>query len=135
MMIVGFIATIVGIIIKVNTEKCEITVYIHAIIGKLTHGKGVVIPMNQITAINPNSFNGVSISSIGNTCTFYCFENRDEIIKAISYILANPPQATVSSATSATGETERLKKLKELFDNGVLTQEEFDEKKREILKS
>lgn len=39
----------------------------------------------------------------------------------------NPANAAVPS------QVERLTKLKELLDNGVITQEEFDEKKRQIL--
>lgn len=140
MLIVGLIAAIVGIIVKVNTEKCEITVTNQMIMGKLPRGKEVSIPMNQITAINPSSFNGISISSIGNVSNFHCFENRDEVMKAISYLLTNPQQATANATQStvgatieSTGEAEQLKRLKELLDAGVITQEEFDVKKKQIL--
>ena len=65
MIMLGIVALIVGIVMKVNTEKCEITVTNEAISGKLPHGKDVNIPLNQITAINRSSFNGVSVTSIG----------------------------------------------------------------------
>lgn len=140
MIIVGLIAAIIGILMKVKTEKCEITVTNQMIMGKLPHGKEVSIPMNQITAINPSSFNGISIASIGNVSNFHCLENRDEVMKAISYLLANPQQATTNATQStagatieSTGEAEQLKRLKELLDAGVLTQEEFDAKKKQIL--
>lgn len=142
MLILGVIATVVGIIIKFNTEKCEITVTNDNIIGKLPHGKEVNIPLNQVTALNHSSFNGISVSSIGNVSNFHCFENRDEVMKAISYLLANPQQASTQTAganatatASATGgtEAEQLKRLKDLLDSGVLTQEEFDAKKKQIL--
>lgn len=140
MLILGLIGTLIGVLIKVNTEKCEILVTNEVISGKLPHGKEVSIPMNQITAINPSSFNGISIASIGNVSNFHCFENRDEVMKAISYLLANPQQATVHSAQSTasataevTGEAAQLKRLKELLDTGVLTQAEFDAKKKQIL--
>lgn len=140
MIVVGLIAAIIGIIMKVKTEKCEITVTNQMIMGKLPRGKEVSIPMNQITAINPSSFNGISIASIGNVSNFHCFENRDEVMKAISYLLANPQQATanatpttVGAKIESTGEAEQLKRLKELLDTGVLTQAEFDAKKKQIL--
>lgn len=140
MIVVGLIAAIIGIIMKVKTEKCEITVTNQMIMGKLPRGKEVSIPMNQITAINPSSFNGISISSIGNVSNFHCFENRDEVMKAISYLLANPQQATanatpttVGAKIESTGEAEQLKRLKELLDTGILTQAEFDVKKKQIL--
>ncbi len=134
--IVGLIVAIVGVVMKVKTEKCEITVTNQAIMGKLPHGKKVRIPLNQITAVNPGSFNGISIVSIGNVSNFHCFENRDEVVKAIAYLLANPQQATghaTQSIAGSTAEAAQLKRLKELLDAGVLTQEEFDAKKKQIL--
>lgn len=136
MIMLGVVALIVGIIMKTSTEKCEITVTNEAISGKLPHGKEVHIPLNQITAINRSSFNGVSITSIGNVSNFHCIENREEVMKAISYLLANPQQnsAQPTQSASATGsEAEQLKRLKDLLDSGVLTQEEFDAKKKQIL--
>lgn len=142
MILLGIVALIVGFIIKSNTEKCEITVTNDNIMGKLPHGKEVTIPLNQVTALNHSSFNGISVSSIGNVSNFHCFENRDEVMKAISYLLANPQQASTQTAganatatASATGgtEAEQLKRLKDLLDSGVLTQEEFDAKKKQIL--
>ena len=136
MIMLGVVALIVGIIMKSNTEKCEITVTNEAISGKLPHGKTVHIPLNQITAINRSSFNGVSITSIGNVSNFHCIENREEVMKAISYLLANPQQSSVQPTQSASAngsEAEQLKRLKDLLDSGVLTQEEFDAKKKQIL--
>lgn len=136
MIMLGVVALIVGIIMKSNTEKCEITVTNEVISGKLPHGKAVHIPLNQITAINRSSFNGVSITSIGNVSNFHCIENREEVMKAISYLLANPQQSSAQPAQSASAndsEAEQLKRLKDLLDSGVLTQEEFDAKKKQIL--
>ena len=136
MIMLGVVALIVGIIMKSNTEKCEITVSNEAISGKLPHGKTVHIPLNQITAINRSSINGVSITSIGNVSNFHCIENREEVMKAISYLLANPQQSSAQPTQSAStngSEAEQLKRLKDLLDSGVLTQEEFDAKKKQIL--
>lgn len=136
LIMLGLVALIGGIIMKSNTEKCKITVTNAAISGKLPHGKTVHIPLNQITAINRSSFNGVSITSIGNVSNFHCIENREEVIKAISYLLANPQQSSAQPTQSASAngsEAEQLKRLKDLFDSGVLTQEEFDAKKKQVL--
>lgn len=137
-LIASVIAFVVSIIMKTNTEKCEITVTNEAISGKLPHGKDVNIPLNQITAINRSSFNGISITSIGNVSNFHCIENQEEVMKAISFLLANPQQNTQpaqnGSAPAANGsEAEQLKRLKDLLDAGVLTQEEFDAKKKQVL--
>lgn len=46
---------------------------------------------------------------------------------------ANAPQQTPAAATSLDDQVETLKKLKELVDMGILTQEEFDAKKKQVL--
>ncbi len=141
MLIAGVIAIIVGLIIKFNTEKCEITVTNNRILGKLAHGKEVNIPLNQVTGLHSCSFDGVSVASIGNVSDFHCIANHEEVMKAISFILANPqgmgastPQRSEASAvSSSTNEAEQLKRFKDLLDSGIITQEEFDAKKKEIL--
>lgn len=130
--IVGSATLLVGIIIKISTEKCEIIVTDEAIIGKRPHGKEVQIPLNKITAISRNSFNGISITSIGSVNNFYCFENREEVINTISCLLTKLQQDNAQLAQSESA-TNRLERLKSLLDAGVLTQDEFDTKKRQIL--
>lgn len=136
--LLGIACLIVGIIIKFNTENCEITVTNDCITGKLTSGKNVCIPLDQVTAFNRISFNGISISSIGSVSNFYCIKNRNEVMTSISQLLANSKQIGVSldkeyTSGGNSGEAERLKNLKELLDSGVLTQEEYDTKKKQIL--
>jgi len=137
--LIGLIATIVGIVIKNKTEKCEITVRSDAIIGVIPKEKRVHIPLNQVTGINRCSFNGVSIKSIGNMNNFYCFENREAIMQALAHLLASP-QNSNSQPVRATNITvgkedtaAQLMKLKELLDSGILTQEEFEAKKKQLL--
>ena len=137
-MLAGVIAIVAGIIIKFNTEKCEITVTNNRIFGKLAHGKEVNIPLNQVTGLHSCSFDGVSVASIGNVSDFHCIANHEEVMKAISFILANPqgmgastPQRGEAPAvSSSTNEAEQLKRFKDLLDSGIITQEEFDAKRK-----
>lgn len=141
MLIAGVIAIIVGLIIKFNTEKCEITVTNSRIFGKLAHSKEVSIALNQVTGLHSCAFDGVSVASIGNVSDFYCIANCEEVMKAISYLLANPQRAgnsptqmsIASASSSSNNEVEQLKRFKDLLDSDVITQEEFDAKKKEVL--
>ena len=138
-LIIGIVAAIVGFILKISTEKCEITVSNSRVFGKVPHSKEVDIPLNQITGIHTCSFKGVSVTSIGDVSNFHCIENCKEVIKAISYLLANPQSRVDAHATMAqdessfANEAEKLKRFKELFDEGIISQEEFDRKKAQIL--
>ena len=78
------------------------------------------------------AFNGISITSIGSVNNFYCFENREEVINTISCLLTKLQQDNAQLAQSGSA-TNRLERLKSLLDAGVLTQDEFDTKKRQIL--
>ena len=51
---------------------------------------------------------------------------------AISFLSSNKHPA-ISSQSPVLGGAEKLKALKELLDSGAITQEEFDEKKKQIL--
>lgn len=46
---------------------------------------------------------------------------------------AQVPQSTAAPVASTDTDIEQLKKLAELKDQGILTQEEFDAKKKQIL--
>lgn len=138
LLIPGVIAAVVGIIMKANTEKCEITVTDSRVYGKLARGKEVSIPLNQITGLHTCSFNGVSVASIGAVSDFHCIENQEEVMKALSYILANPQQNAAQSSevvqsSSGGSEAEELKRFKNLLDSGVISKEEFEAKKKQIL--
>lgn len=136
-MILGFLLSVIGVMIKVYTEKCSITVTDACILGKIGKFRGeneVKIPLNQITAIHKTCFNGVSVASIGRTSNFYCIENCEQVIKYIAGLLADgssqPAETVKSDAESGASE---IKHYKELLDAGVISQEEFDAKKKQLL--
>lgn len=128
--IVGIIGTIASGMINKNIKKCEITVTDEEIYGKVANGKKVSIPLNQIIAVKPCILKGISIKSICNTSNFYCIQNRDEVLKTITYLLENSAQI---SREKAIGGVEQLKSLKSLLDANIITQEEFEMKKKEII--
>ena len=65
------------------------------------------------------------------------FENRDELHKCISNLLIDrqqkEPVAPVIKQEVPQSQAEELKKYKELLDMGVLSQEEFEAKKKQLL--
>lgn len=94
MHIPGIIIAVIGIIIKLSTEKHEITVTGNRIYGKLSHNVEVSIELNQITGVKTCSCDGILISTYGAKYRFYCIENRKEIMDALSYLLSKPQNMT-----------------------------------------
>ena len=137
MLIIGALIVIVGIIMKLCTEKCELTVTDEAVFGKRIFRKKVYIPLNEITSNKKCWYlSGVLISSITGVSIFPCFKNRNDIIKVLTPLLTqtqqNSPQ-TITTINKNSDESKRLKDLKVLLDDGVITQEEFELKKKQIL--
>ncbi len=137
--LVGIVGVIVGLIIELITEKCEITVTTDGVEGKLSRGRPIEIPLNQITGIHKCAFWGVSVTAIAGTSKFYLIKNRDEILSTLAQMMASTNPASAQGAENAapqnngSTDADSLKDLKDLLDSGVITQEEFDEKKKQIL--
>ena len=64
-------------------------------------------------------------------------KNRDEIQKVLSDLLierqSKPKAETTIKQEIPQSNADELKKFKELLDNGIITQEEFDAKKKQLL--
>ncbi len=85
----------------------------------------VDLPLDSITAIE-RKYKAVSISTPSIHLTFGDIKNQNEIYDALTALLLERQTAGKAPA----GE---LKQYKELLDSGVITQQEFDEKKRQLL--
>lgn len=76
------------------------------------------------------------ISSITGVSIFPCFKNRNDIIKVLTPLITKSQQTssqTINTINKNSNEIERLKDLKVLLDDGVITQEEFELMKNQIL--
>lgn len=101
-------------------------------------GKRVDLPLDSISAVGTTPFlGGLSVATSSGRILFLGLSNRDELHKAISKLLVErqnkkPATTTIKQETSNSNADE-LKKYKDLLDSGVITQEEFDAKKKQLL--
>ena len=132
----GLFAT--GLFLKLFTAESELNVTDSNVFG-FAPGKTVLdLPLTAIIAIHRVSFNGLSITSTSGITNFYLLENRDEVVNCLFGLIAGFQQNvclvdTGASQMQSSGDLESLRELKNLFDLGIITQEEFDSKKKEIL--
>jgi len=108
------------------------------IFGKAAWGKRVDLPVDAVSATAKiGLLKGVSVSTSSGKISFLAIKNADEIYKVVSNLLIERQQKkeqdTNSSITPKVDEADQLKKYKELLDSGVITQEEFDAKKKQLL--
>ena len=105
--------------------------------GKTYFGRVVDLPVDSISAVGSQWLNGIAVSTSSGKISFLFIENSKEIYSAISeLIIARQEEKHVANEpiyTSQASNAEELKKYKELLDTGVITQEEFDAKKKQLL--
>lgn len=94
-------------------------------------------PFNKITSISFER--GLAKSTIklvcsGNSTSINILKGGEELSQYIRQKINQPKQATnPTTSANVTDPLEQLKKLKDLFDSGVITTTEFDAKKQDLL--
>ena len=119
-------------------NKSEITVTNKRVYGKAAFKRRVDLPFDKISSVGTSVFNGIGVATASGKITFFYCKNRDEIFDTISNLLLERQgqqehQETVVKQEIPQSNADELKKFKELLDNGIITQEEFDAKKKQLL--
>lgn len=113
--------------------------------GLLAGGAGAVVgtmtAQSKITSMNliiyqddlqtPQIPIGLIVDGYGDIQRATAFAN--EVISTFNVIIKQEEAKSSASTSNALIETDQLRKLKDLLDEGIITQEEFEEKKRKIL--
>ena len=116
-------------------SRCALSITNRRVCGKASFGRAVDLPLNQISAVGLGSCNRITVGTSSGKINFYFVENRSDVYRALTDLIgkvqieAAYAQNSVSSASNA----DELKKYKDLLDGGVITQEEFDAKKKQLL--
>lgn len=130
---------VIGGLLFLWLRSYELTVTDKRVYGKVAWGKRVDLPVDSVSATATISlFKGVSVSTSSGKISFLAIKNANEIYEAVSKLLVerqqeNKTAVVATTAPAATDEAEQLQKFKKLLDDGVITQEEFDAKKKQIL--
>ena len=129
------LAIIFGIIYLVN-GKCELVITENNVKGKALFGKEVVLPLYMVSAYSTRKFlSTISVATASGLTQFALIENYREIGDVLAKKINERQQKTqISTQPPADSSSmDDLKKLKELLDLGIITQEEFDAKKKQLL--
>lgn len=114
--------------------KMQITVSDKRVYGKTIFGRSVDLPIDSISAVGSGMFNKIIVATSSGKIKFLFIENsqavREEILKLI---MARQDEKKAENTPISNSFTDELKKLKELLDSDIITQEEFDSKKKQIL--
>lgn len=126
-----------GVIFYVAMSKISLTVSDKRVYGNALFGKRVDLPLDAISAVGTSILKGIAITSASGAIKFALIKNRDEIHDTISKLLIERQSKPVASTTIKQeipqSNADELKKYKDLLDNGVISQEEFEAKKKQLL--
>jgi len=132
---------IIGIVLYVYAGMCSITVTDKRVYGKAGFGSRVDLPIDMISAVGITGIlHGVEVATSSGRIKFLYIENAEEIHSVINKMLMErqeQQQKTFASTTSIVNQelssADEIKKYKELLDSGIITQEEFNLKKKQLL--
>lgn len=128
---------VIAILLYLWLGKIEITVSDKRVFGKAAFGRRVDLPFDSISAVGTSFLKGVAVSTASGKISFLMIRNSDEIHKCVSDLLVGrqgkQTETTVIKQEIPQSNADELKKYKDLLDNGVITQDEFDAKKKQLL--
>ena len=138
-MYISLAFTLISIVFFIDywmTSKMEITVTDKCVTGKTYFGRSVDLPMDSISSVGTSLFNGISVATDSGLIKFLYIEKSKEIRKVLCNLLIErqkEKEQTAHTPIILESPADELKKYKELLDCGVITQEEFEAKKKQIL--
>ena len=138
LLIIGAVIAIVVVVGKRILDSYELTITDKRIYGKVAFGKRVDLPIDSISAISIRPLmKGVAVSTASGKISFLLLENVNQIYDVMNKLLIERQEQTRNAPVTAPVVTmsnaDELKKYKELLDTGIITQEEFDAKKKQLL--
>lgn len=137
---------IYSIVQAINSQKYKnqtLTITDKRVYGNLLN-KSVNMPLSAISHVERVRNIHFNIATTSGTMKFFHCDNCVEVVYTISDLLQerNAPKPNMEPLVVSTPELSRnaqissadeIRKYKELLDEGILTQEEFDSKKKELL--
>ena len=136
-LVLGIIIILLGFVVYCAVSKVELVVTDKRVYGRVAFGKQVDLPIDSVSSVKLSSFKGIAIGTSSGLISFWRIKNRDAIHAVLSNLLIerqNKVAATpVIKQEIPQSNADELKKFKELLDSGIITQEEFDAKKKQLL--
>lgn len=113
-------------------KKKKIIIEKRGVVCTGSSGKEIVFPIRRSLIVKKGVFNGIQVKSPEHRYYISSVSNGKEIVDIVNNIKSEIQKA-LSGSKAKTSATEELLKLKELLDAGVITQDEFDAKKKTYL--
>ena len=138
--ILCFIYSVKNLMFLISTAKNTLTITQATVRGISKSNKSIEIPIDKISSVSSvKATSGVIISTASGKQKFHWLENYEQICEELQNQMierqnkASTPVQTTIKQEVAPSDADELKKFKELLDSGIISQEEFDAKKKQLL--
>ncbi len=133
----SLVFALIAVLVYFWLRSYEMIVTDKRIYGKGAWGKRVDLPVDSVSAISTiRILKGVTVATSSGKIKFLVIKNANAIYEVLNNLLIERQTKKNEAATvtaSNADEAGQLKKYKDLLDSGVITQEEFDAKKKQLL--
>ena len=132
-----FLIGIVALIGLLALSKCELCITENNVKGKTLFGKEVVLPLYMVSAYSTGkAFSTIAVATSSGTTKFALIKNYMEIGNVLAKKINERQESTTNEPKSTAPQSDSIDdiiKLKSMLDSGIITQEEFDAKKKQLL--
>ena len=117
---------------KIGSQKIEVSKDSIKVTYK---NKTSVLPIESISGVEyMEKLKGINIyTTASQQMRFEAINNAKEVVKVINDLLKNIKSNEAKASGSVSDSADQLAKYKKLLDSGVISQEEFDAKKKQLL--
>lgn len=134
-MALAVVTILIGIILFFKWRKISLTVTDKRVYGSNSSGKRVDLPLDAVSAISLVKKSAVAVTTASGAIKFGFLKNAEEVHATVSDLLIQRQSQPRGAAPAVSADAaDQLKKFKALLDDGVITQAEFEEKKKALLK-
>ncbi len=131
------LAAFITFLVYIVINNMEIVITDKRVYGRSIFGKRVDIPLDSISSISRNAFSGLNVSSSSGMIRWFMFADVNTPYKTLEELIVkrqkNTKKETTTIVSTRDSSADEIKKYKELLDMGAITQEEYDQKKKELL--
>ena len=129
---------IISLLLQWIVSQYKMTITDKNVYGKSLFRSKIILPIHMVSAYSVSKlFSKVTVTTASGATSFLLIENWEEIGNVLSTLINKRQEDTAKQSMQSPQQQsglDELKKLKELLDLGILTQEEYDEKKKQMLK-
>ena len=138
--LVGFLAALcfgglIHLVVYLSARNNEITLTNYKITGTYNRRLSLNIPIDSVSSVSKGAMGSLCITCAGNKYNISYVSNRDVFCSKLNELLNTRTQQALKGVhtTNQQSNYDEIVKLKQLLDNEVITQEEFDAKKKQLL--